>query len=172
MASLRFKARIEINGINPFVPVSASQAARLREDWRRPMPVLVQVDGAPADPWRINMMPRGDGGYFLYLHGEVREAAGVAVGDMVEVSLAFDEAYRGGPAHPMPAAFAEGLARDAAAAKAWETLAPSLKKETLRRFASVKSDEARARNIEAALSVLGGAQGRFMARDWKDGAVV
>lgn len=172
MPSVRFRTRIEIHGINPFAPVSAEQAARLREGWRKPMPVLVQVNGAPANPWRINMMPRGDGGYFLYLHGEVREAAGVAVGDEVEVSVAFDEAYRGGPAHPTPEAFAEGLARNAAAARAWEALTPSLKKEALRRFASVKSEEARMRNIEAALAVLGGASGRFMARDWKDGAVV
>ena len=172
MTRLRFKTRIEINGINPFVPVSAEQAARLREGWRKPMPVRVEINGAPAEPWRINMMPRGDGGFFLYLHGEVREAAGAGVGDTVEVSVAFDEAYRGGPAHPMPDAFAEGLKRDCAAAKAWEALTPSLQKEALRRFASVKSDEAKARNIEAALAVLGGEAGRFMARDWKGGAVV
>jgi hypothetical protein len=173
MASLRFKARIEINGINPFVPVEPERAARLREGWRKPMPVLVQINGAPAEPWRINMMPRGDGGFFLYLHGVVREAAaGVGVGDEVEVSVAFDEAYRGGPAHPMPEAFAEGLARDKAATEAWDALTPSLRKEVLRRFDSVKSEDARARNIEAALAVLGGAAGRFMARDWKDGVVV
>ena len=172
MTRLRFKTRIEINGINPFVPVSAEQAARLREGWRKPMPVRVEINGAPAEPWRINMMPRGDGGFFLYLHGEVREAAGAGVGDTVEVSVAFDEAYRGGPTHPMPDAFAEGLERDPAAATAWDALTPSLQKEALRRFASVKSDEAKARNIEAALAVLGGEAGRFMARDWKGGAVV
>lgn len=173
MTSLRYRAKIDINGINPFVPVDSEQAALLREGWRKPMPVLVQINGAPAEPWRINMMPRGDGGFFLYLHGIVREAAaGVGVGDIVEVSIAFDEAYRGGPADPMPDAFAAGLKRDKAAAKAWEVLPPSLQKEALRRFASVKSDVAKARNIEAALAVLGGAEGRFMARDWKDGAVV
>jgi hypothetical protein len=172
MTSLRFKAKVEINGINPFVPVDAQQAASLREGWRRPMPVLVQVNGAPVEPWRINMMPRGDGGFFLYLHGEVREAAGVGVGDLVEVSVAFDGTYRGGPVHPIPAAFEDGLKRDKVAAIAWEALTPSLQKEALRRFASVKSDAAKARNIEAALAVLGGAPGRFMARDWKDGAVV
>ena len=173
MTSLRFKARIDINGINPYVPVDAEQAARLREGWRKPMPVRIQIDGAPAEPWRLNLMPRGDGGFFLYLHGVVREAAGgVGVGDTVEVTVAFDEDYRGGPAHPMPDAFSDGLERDRAAAAAWDALAPSLRKEVLRRFDSVKSEAAKARNIEAALSVLGGAEGRFMARDWKDGAVV
>ena len=172
MTSLRFRARIDVNGINPFVPVEADQAARLRKGWRKPMPVRIQVNGAPAEPWRINMMPRGDGGFFLYLHGEVREAAGVAAGDTVEVEVAFDEAYRGGPAHSTPKAFADGLKHDPTAAKAWEALTPSLKREVLRRFASVKSDDVKARNIEAALAVLGGAPGRFMARDWKGGVVV
>jgi hypothetical protein len=173
MTSLRYRARIEINGINPFVPVDPEQARSLREGWRKPMPVLVQINGAPAEPWRINMMPRGDGGFFLYLHGIVRGAAdGVGVGDEVEVSVAFDAAYRGGPAHPMPEAFEHGLARNKAAAKAWEALTPSLRKEVLRRFDSVKSEAARTRNIEDALAVLGGAEGRFMARAWKDGAVV
>lgn len=173
MTSLRYRARIQINGVNPFVPVEPDQAARLREGWRKPMPVRVQINGAPAEPWRINMMPRGDGGFFLYLHGIVREAAaGVGLGDEVEVSVAFDEAYRGGPADPIPEAFAEGLKRDDAAAEAWDALAPSLRKEVLRRFASVKSGDAKTRNIEAALAVLGGAEARFMARDWKGGAVV
>ncbi|MGH1558711.1 hypothetical protein ACRAWD_15480 [Caulobacter segnis] len=31
MTSLRFRARIDINGVNPFVPVEPEQAARLRE---------------------------------------------------------------------------------------------------------------------------------------------
>lgn len=173
MTSLRYRARIEINGINPFVPVDPEQAAALREGWRKPMPVLVQINRAPEEPWRINMMPRGDGGFFLYLHGIVREAAdGVGVGDEVEVSVTFDEAYRGGPAHPMPELFEKALGRDPAIASAWQALTPSLQKEILRRFDGVKSEAAKARNIEDALAVLGGAEARFMARAWKNGAVV
>ena len=173
MTSLRYRTRIDINGINPFVPVEPEQAHSLREGWRKPMPVRVQINGAPEAPWRINMMPRGDGGFFLYLHGIVREAAaGVRVGDEVEVSVAFDEDYRGGPAHAMPEAFEQGLARDPAVAGAWEALPPSLQKEILRRFDSVKSEAAKTRNIQDALVVLGGAEGRFMARAWKGGAVV
>lgn len=48
MTSLRFRVRIDINGVNPFVPVEADQAARLREGWRKPMPVRIQVNGAPS----------------------------------------------------------------------------------------------------------------------------
>ena len=51
---LRFRAPIEINGINPYIRVRPEQAARLRPNWRRPMPVRIQVEGKPEVPWRIN----------------------------------------------------------------------------------------------------------------------
>src|SRR3569833_1451237 len=100
-ARLEFRSRIEISGINPYVLVTAEQAARLKPQWRKPMPVRVQIDGKPDEPWRINMMPAGDGSFFLYLHGEVRKASGSGVGDVVDVAVAFDADYRGGPADPM-----------------------------------------------------------------------
>ena len=72
-ARLRFRAPMEINRINPYVLVRADQAARLKRNWRKPMPVRVQVNGKPEVPWRINLMPVGDGHFFLYLHGQVRK---------------------------------------------------------------------------------------------------
>ena len=55
---------------------------------------------------------------------------------------------------------------DAAARAHWDALPPSRRKELLRYLASLKSQDARLRNIERALRVLGGAKERFMARDW------
>ena len=54
--------------------------------------------------------------------------------------------------------------------KNWEALIPSRRKEILRYFARLKSTEARERNLERALHVLSGRQGRFMARVWNQGA--
>jgi hypothetical protein len=70
MTTLRFRAQIEINKINPYVLVDARRAARLQKSWRKPMPVCIQVNGKPDQPWRINMMPIGDGSFYLYLHGK------------------------------------------------------------------------------------------------------
>jgi hypothetical protein len=111
-SKLRFRAPIEIRGINPFVFVSATRAAKLKPDWRKPMPVRVQVNGKPDVPWRINMMPTGDGGFFLYLHAQVRTASGTAVGDVVSVTVEFDGRYKGGPSDPMPSWFRDGLGRN------------------------------------------------------------
>jgi hypothetical protein len=131
------------------------------------MPVLVRVDGKPEPrPWRINMMPVGDGDFYLYLHGDVRRASQTKVGDFVAVEVEFDAAYRNGPMHPMPSWFRVPLARNAKASCAWDALIPSRKKEILRYFSWLKSAEARERNVARALHVLSGKKGRFMARSW------
>lgn len=163
---MNFRAKIELRGINPYVLVSRARAGRIKADWKKPMPVLVQVNGQPDPAWRVNMMPAGDGSFYLYLDGVVRKASGTDVGDRVEVSIVFDAAYRSGPQHDMPPEFAVRLENDPAAKARWDGLSPSLQKEILRYLANLKSDAARQRNVERAMAVLGGAKDRFLARDW------
>lgn len=161
---LRFRARMAIAGINPYVRVSAAQAARLKPGWRKAMPVRVQVNGKPDTPWRINLMPAGDGSFLLYLHAKVREASGTGVGDVVRLAVAFDTAYK--PLPPMPSWFRAALKSNAAARRGWRKLAPSRQKEILRYLGDLKSAEARARNLGQALAVLAGKKARYMARSW------
>ena len=168
-SALCFKSKIQIYNGNPFVLVNRERARALKSDWRRPIPVLVQINGLPNPPWRINMMPIGNGSFYLYLHGYVRKASSTKVGDMVDVNLQFDSSYKNGPAHPMPKWFSTSLAKNKKAQQAWEELIPSRKKEILRYFSGLKSDEARERNVTRALHVLSGKEGRFMARSWKNG---
>jgi hypothetical protein len=158
-----------LQGINPYVLVSAARARAIRADWRKPLPVLVRVNGKPEQAWRISMMPVGDGSFYLYLHETVRTASGTGVGDRVRIELVFDEAYQGGPAHPVPDWFGQALADQPAAAANWEALSPSRKKEVLRYFAGLKTQAARERNLEKAMFVLSGQAGRFMARSWTQG---
>jgi hypothetical protein len=168
VTSLRFRSRIEINNINPYVLVSAQDATQLKHGWRKPMPVRIRVNGKPDTAWCINMMPIGDGSFYLYLHAEVRKASASKVGDVVEVELEFDNDYRSGPAHAMPTAFSAALENNPVARKAWDALVPSRKKEILRYFHQVKSAEAKARHLERAMYVLSGGKARFMARSWND----
>ena len=163
---MKFRAKIGLRGINPYVLVSAARAQRIKAGWKKPLPVLVQVNGQPDPAWRINMMPAGDGSFYLYLDGIVRKASSTGIGDTVEVSVAFDPAYRSGPQDAMLPEFAVRIDADAAVKARWESLAPSLQKEILRYLATLKSDLARQRNIDRAIGVLGGAKARFLARDW------
>lgn len=166
MSVLRFRLKIEINGINPYALIDAKRAAKLKKGWRKPLPVRIRVNGKPDAPWRINLMPVGDGSFYLYLHGDVRKASGARVGDIVNIEVQFDDEYKSGPVHPMPAWFKDALARNKRAQSGWDALIPSRRKEILRYFSGLKSRDAQARNLEKALHVLAGGSARFMARDW------
>jgi hypothetical protein len=170
MTTISFTAIIEIRNINPFILVSALRANAIKPGWRKPLPVLVRINGKPADAWRINMMPVGDGSFYLYLHGDLRKASGTAVGDRVRVEIGFDATYRNGPQHTMPGWFRQALSANPQALRNWMALSPSRKKEILRYFSGLNSPEARARNLARALQVLSGEAGRFMAREWKNGS--
>jgi hypothetical protein len=58
-----FRGAVQIRGINPYINVAAGQAAALKPGWRRPLPVLVRINGRPSDPHQTNMMPAGDGSF-------------------------------------------------------------------------------------------------------------
>jgi len=168
--SVCFDAVIEIQGVNPFVGVSSSQANSLKPGWRKPLPVLVRIHGQSAPAWRTNMMPDGNGNFYLYLHGSMRKASGTKVGDRVRLEVEFDAAYRNGPQHSMPKWFKQELDGNPQAKKNWSALIPSRKKEILRYFSRLVSEDARIRNLARALHVLSGKGGRFMGREWKNGS--
>ena len=83
MTTLGFTAVIKIRGVNPFILVSGARANAVKPGWRKPLPVLMRINGKPAEAWRVNMMPVGDGSFYLYLQGDVRKASGAVVGDRV-----------------------------------------------------------------------------------------
>ena len=169
MTTLNFTSVIKLQNINPYLLVSAARAKALMPGWRKPLPVRVRINGKPETPWRINMMPVGDGSFYLYLHGVVRKESGTKVGDRVRAEVSFDAEYRGGPAHSMPAWFRTALGGNAQAKQGWVALAPSRKKEIIRYFIGLKSPQARERNLAKVMHVLSGNQGRFMARTWDGG---
>jgi len=170
MTTLSFTAIIKIRDINPFILVSALRANAVKPGWRKPLPVLVRINGKPENACRTNMMPMGNGSFYLYLNGDIRKASGTAVGDRVRVEIDFDATYRNGPQHSMPRWFKQALAGNPQAMKNWTVLIPSRKKEILRYFARLNSMDARARNVTKALHVRSGETGRFMARAWKNGS--
>ncbi len=161
---------IEIRGVNPFVGVSGSQANALKAGWRKPLPVLVRINGDSAPVWRTNMMPDGKGNFYLYLHGIMRKASGTKVGDRVRVEIEFDAAYRNGPQQSMPKWFRQALDANPQAKRNWTALIPSRKKEIVRYLSRLVSVDARIRNQDQALHVLSGQSGRFMGRAWKNGS--
>ena len=88
---------------------------------------------------------------YLGLRREIREAAGIDVGDAVEVVLERDE----GPREvEVPAPLAAALSADAAAREAFDGLSFTRRREYSEWIAGAKKEETRARRVEKALTML------------------
>ena len=59
--------------------MNAARATAINPGWRKPLSVLVRINGQPASAWRINMMPVGNGSFYLYLHGNVRKDSSASI---------------------------------------------------------------------------------------------
>src|ERR1700690_625236 len=128
MTQIEFRATIRINVQNPYVLVSKQRAEDLKNGWKKFMPVLAQINGIPKKPLSINLMPKGDGSFYLYLNNTIRKSSGTKVGDEVSVHLRFDDTYQGGPVYPMQLWFSVPLSKNEKAQKAWNALSSSRKK--------------------------------------------
>lgn len=100
--------------------------------------------------YRSTIASRG-GRYLLPLSAENRTAAGVEAGDEVEVSLELDTEPR---VVEVPADLAAALADDPEAARSFESLPYSHRKEHVRAIEDAKKPETRARRVEKAVAML------------------
>jgi uncharacterized protein YdeI (YjbR/CyaY-like superfamily) len=93
------------------------------------------------------------GRHLLGLSNANRQAAGVAIGDEVEVELALDTEPR---VVVEPEDFARALDDDPPARAAFDTLTDSRKREHVRAIETAKKPETRLRRIDKAISTLRG----------------
>ncbi|NEA28153.1 DUF1905 domain-containing protein [Actinomadura bangladeshensis] len=112
-------------------------------------PVTITVNG---HTWRSRVaIMRGR--HLIGLSNANRTAAGVAIGDEVEVHLELDTEPR---TVTEPADFARALDADPAARAAYDALTDSRKREHVRAIESAKKPETRLRRIEKAITALRG----------------
>jgi hypothetical protein len=112
-------------------------------------PVTIRING---HSWRSRVaIMRGR--HLLGLSNANRKAAGVAVGDEVEVELELDAEPR---LVVEPPDFARALDANPVARAAYDRLAQSHRREHVRAIESAKKPETRARRIEKAVAMLQG----------------
>lgn len=109
--------------------------------------VLVTLNGYT---YRSTVAPMG-GVFMLPVSAEVREAAGVAAGDEVDVEVELDTAPR---EVVVPPDFQVALDADADAKNAFERLSYSNKRQHTLSIEGAKTTETRQRRIEKAISTL------------------
>ncbi|MFQ5690722.1 MAG: YdeI/OmpD-associated family protein [Gemmatimonadota bacterium] len=138
--SQRFAATIFKAGINPCVDVPARVSAALgRKGY---IPIECSIEG---HSFRAGLVSLGGGRHRLFINGKMRSEAGVSVGDEIEVELSYDPKPR---PLPVPEELSRALGGNPAAAKAWDGLTPSRRKEILSYLNSLKRPETVQRNVQ------------------------
>jgi bifunctional DNA-binding transcriptional regulator/antitoxin component of YhaV-PrlF toxin-antitoxin module len=92
-----------------------------------------------------------DGITYLGLPHEIREAAGIEVGDPVDIELEVDDDPREADVPPV---LEDALAADDGARQAFEALASTHRREYAEWIAEAKRDETRERRVKQALGML------------------
>jgi hypothetical protein len=146
MAEHRFTAVLGGEaGERPLVEVPAEILAEL--GGRARIPVEGSVNGTP---FRSSTMPIGGGRQCVGFRQEIRDAAGIAIGDRVEVVIARDDAPR---TVEVPDDLAAAL-EAAAARQAFDSLSYTHRREHVEAVLDAKKPETRARRIETLVAAL------------------
>jgi hypothetical protein len=144
---IRFRTRIEpVKGGGHYVLVPDDVAEKVG------LAHGARVRGTVAGtPYRSSLM-KYSGKFHMGVHKATLAAAGVEAGDTVAIEIALDEEPL--PDDVVPVVLAKALAKDAAARKAWQTLAPSHRREHVRAINEAKREETRRARVERTLQML------------------
>src|SRR5918998_529055 len=143
---MKFRAVIQLAGKTATgISVPAEVVAALGSS-RRPA-VRVTING---HTYRSTVAPMG-GVHMLPVSAEIRERAGVAAGDEVEVDIELDTEPR---EVTVPPDFAAALDRDADAKRSFDGLSYSNKRRYVLSIEEAKTEETRQRRIAKAIDTL------------------
>ncbi len=160
--TLRFKARLQ-RPADPagadwsFLLLPAATSARL------PSRGMVSVEGRFAgQPFQATLSPDGQGGHWLRVEADLREAAGVANGDTVALAFA-PMAQEPEPA--VPADLAAALDAHPAARATWDDITAVARRDWIHWIGSGKKAETRVKRIDTACDMLAAGKRRACCFD-------
>ena len=156
----KFKAEIEIIGVNPFVFLPDKVLTALFKQSGKdkgPIPIRGNINNAPYKQTLVKYR----GAWRLYINTTMLKNSPKRIGETIELTIEFDPSDR---TIKPPSKFTEALNENKIAKNAFQNLRPSLQLEIVRYIANLKTEESIDRNIIKAIRFLLG-QGRFVGRD-------
>lgn len=156
----RFKAKIEIIGINPYVLLPDKVLLSLFKQAGKTkgvIPVKGKIDGYPF----FQNLVKYSGYWRLYLNTPMRKACNKDVGHRITIEIEFDPVER---ITLMHAKLQRALQENKKAKNVFDSLPPSRQKEIARYINFLKTEESIDRNIKKVLLFLNGKE-KFAARD-------
>ena len=146
----KFKADIEIIGINPFVPMPDDILNDLfiangRE--KGPIPIKGTINGLAYQQTLVKYR----GKWRLYINNIMLQNSPTRIGETIQVSIALDTSDRTIAPHPK---LKHALKANPKAKRKFESLAPYLQKEIVRYISFLKTESSVDRNVKRAINFL------------------
>lgn len=161
-APIRFKAKL----LRPAEPEGAAWTFFVlpkAASGKLPTRSQVTVDGTlDGQPFQATLEPDGQGGHWLKVEAELREAAGAGVGATVALEIAPAEKE---PEPPVPPDLRQALADDPAARATWDDITPVARRDWIQWVTSGKKAETRVKRIAVACDKLAKGQRRACCFD-------
>jgi len=156
----KFKAKIEIIGINPFVFVPAKILKQIFKDFGKDkghIPVCGTVNKAAY----IQTLVKYRGEWRLYINTSMLKNSPQRIGEKIEVTVTLDTSDRTLKPNPK---FMDVLNKNKQAKKIFQSLSSSRQKEIIRYISHLKTEESINKNIGKAIGFLNG-KNKFAGRD-------
>lgn len=156
----KFKATLEIIGINPFVfvPQQILNNIFLKANKNKgSIPVCGTINGKKYNQTLVKY----SGEWRLYINTTMLPSSPKKIGEIIEVKIQFDSKPRTIIPHSK---LVSALNKHKDAKKNFDSLPPSRQKEIIRYISNLKTEESLVNNIEKAIGFLKG-KNKFIGRD-------
>ncbi|ASW73294.1 hypothetical protein IQ37_03845 [Chryseobacterium piperi] len=152
MKNNKFTARLEIIGINPFIFIPGEVLQEIFETSgkdKSPIPVKGTVNGLK---YQQNLM-KYVGEWRLYVNLTMLKNSPKRIGELLEVSIEYDNSDRSIPIHPK---LDQAIRENPVTLHNFENLIPSRRLELVRYINNLKTEESIQRNIDKIIRHLKG----------------
>lgn len=156
----RFKAVLEIIGVNPFVSVPASVLKQIFKKAGKEKG-HIRIKGTVNGKTYQQTLVKYSGHWRLYINTTMLKNSPKRIGEKIEITIEFNPEPR---TVKVPEAFVSALNKNKNAKIVFENLPPSRRLEIERYLANLKTEESLQRNILRAINFLEGKE-RFVGRD-------
>ncbi len=155
-----FQAELKIIGINPYVSVPEEILKQIFQAFGKnkgTIPIFGKVNNSDY----TQTLVKYQGEWRLYINTTILKNSPKRIGEVLDVTIAFDPNERSITMHPKLEA---ALKKSGTAQKVFEQLPPSRQKEIIRYISFLKTETSVDKNVQRAINFLLGNE-RFIGRD-------
>lgn len=156
----KFKAKIDIIGINPFVFVPTKILTQIFIQAGKDKG-YIPVCGTVNEMSYIQTLVKYKGEWRLYINTSMLKNSPKRIGEEIDIAIQLDTNERTLTPHPR---LMEALTENKNAKTAFDNLSPSRQKEIIRYISFLKSEESVTKNIEKVIGSLNG-KSTFLGRE-------